>query len=459
MRNLILIFAFLMAAPTFANTYKFPSNFQWCVATSGHQIEGDNIHSDWWAFEQESGRIHNNDRSGKASFHIERMEEDVEIMADLHVDTYRFSVEWSRIEPVQGQFNMEAVAHYQKELDLLKKKGIQPMVTLHHFVQPQWFTESGGWKRDDSPQLFFNFVQFVEKYFGAQVDYWVSFNEPMVLLIAGFGDGFFPPGEKRWELWTPMVNILKAHALTYKYFHQQASLRDQDIKMGIAHHIRPLIGKGWIAENLVHIPDFLLNWNIPTALKTGRLKGVQWKNILGLRIPYFTSIELPELIGTQDFYGLNYYTREVVRATFTPPFYARETLPDVPASELDWSIDPEGFYISIKKSHEIHPDLPIYITENGLADEKDQWRTFYVTSHLHQIHRAMTDLNVEIQGYCHWSLLDNFEWAEGFWPRFGLFEVDYANKGARKARPSVSVIREIFKTNILKFPLEVQAGQ
>lgn len=437
-----------------AKTYQFPETFQWCVATAGHQIEGDNIYSDWWAFEKQPGRIDHGAVSGKASYHMERLEEDIGLMKDLNVDTYRFSIEWSRIEPEQGKINPEAIAHYKREIALLKERGIKPMITIHHFVQPQWFTESGGWERADSPEIFMNYVEVIQKHFGSEAEYWVTFNEPMVLLIAGYGDGFFPPGKSDWNLWKPMLNILRSHALAYTFLHHRAKTEGYEIKVGMAHHIRPLIGKGFLAEKLSFIPDYLLNWNIPTALTTGKLFGVDWKNILGVRIPWPQYVNLPELAGTQDFYGLNYYTREVVSASFTPPFYLRETLPDVPVSELDWSIDPEGFFVAIKESHKIDPQLPIFITENGLADEKDQWRGFYIASHLHQLHRAMTELSIDVKGYCHWSLLDNFEWAEGFWPRFGLYEVDYKNKGERRARPSVEMVRELFETNTLHFPID-----
>jgi beta-glucosidase len=445
----IFLFTTFAQGGAMANELEFPPNFQWCVATAGHQIEGDNINSDWWDWEQLPGTIRKGEKSGKAAYHMDRLEEDIKIMQDLGVKTYRFSIEWSRIEPRQGFFDEKAVEYYKREIALLKQAGIAPFVTIHHFVQPQWFTGSGGWKRVDSPDLFLKYVEKVEKEFGGEVDQWVTFNEPMVLLMGGYIVGMMPPGETDLDVWDPLVNIMKSHGRAYHYLHKKADERGKKIKVGLAHHLRPLVGSNWLMQKILNLPDYFINWNIPTALKTGKLVGFGKKKLaIGFRVLKYKQIILEEVKGTQDFFGVNYYTREYITLTKKKPFINRTPLPGLVGTDyLNWGLDPEGFFEVLKKSHELYPHLPFIITENGLTDPSDQHRAKYIVNHLRELHRAMTELNHQVDGYCYWSLLDNFEWQEGFDPRFGLFEVDYANGGARKARPSVEVVRKIFKTN------------
>lgn len=428
----------------------FPENFQWSVSTAGHQVEGDNIHSDWWQWEQQPGRIKNGERSGKASYHMERLEEDIELMKQMNVKTYRFSIEWSRIEPEEGRFSDEAISYYLRKIQLLKKSGIRPMVTMHHFVSPQWFSKVGGWRQDNAAEIFFRYAERVEKEFGNEIEYWVTFNEPTVLLNLGYGLGLFPPGETEWNFWAPMVNIMKAHAKTYHHLHKMAKAQGRSVKVGIAHHLRPLLGKGWMEASLVRLPDFIFNWNIPQSLKTGVLHGATWKKILGVRIPIKQKLEIPGLANTQDFVGINYYCREYIALTLKPPFFARKPLPGTVCSDLDWSVDPEGFFVVFKLAHEMFPDIPFFVTENGLADAKDALRPSYIVSHLREVHRAMTDLPHVVEGYCHWSLMDNFEWHDGFGPRFGLIEVDYQNNGERRPRASYNLMKAIYGSNSIE---------
>ena len=446
----ISLFIILFVYFSFTQAQEFPKEFEWCVATAGHQIEGDNIHSDWWQWEKTPGHIHNNEKSGKASYHMDRLQEDVNLMASIHVKTYRFSIEWSRIEPQQGQFDEKAIAHYKKEIALLKKKNIKPMVTLHHFVQPHWFTSSGGWERPDSPEIFLKYTEKVVAELGNEVDIWTTFNEPTVLLLGGYIFGVSPPGKSSWNFWTPMVNILKAHAKAYHHLHKMAKQAGRTIQVGIAHHIRPIVAAGFLESIGVPYADYLLNWNIPIAVTTGKLKGVIPRHFLGMTIPFPGEKTFEELKNTQDFIGINYYTREYIDLQFFPLNLIRDPLPHIKEKTvLNWGIDPEGFGEVITLAHKEFPTLPFYITENGLADKDDKYRAKYVVSHLKVLNETMNKLSHPIQGYCYWSLMDNFEWLEGFDPRFGLYEVDYKNKGERKARPSLEVIKNIFKTNTL----------
>lgn len=432
-----------------AEVLEFPTNFEWCVATSGHQIEGDNINSDWWDWEQLPGTIRKNEKSGKASYHIERLEEDVKLIKDLGAKTYRFSIEWSRIEPRQGYYDLQAIQHYKREIQLLKQNGIKPFVTIHHFTQPQWFSANGGWKKPDAPELFMKYVEKLEAEFGGEVDRWVTFNEPTVLLMGAHIVGFMPPGDTDLDLWVPMVNILKSHGKAYHYLHTKAKERGKTIQVGMAHHLRPVVGGNWLTHKILSLADYFVNWNIPTALKTGKLVGFGKRKLkIGFRILEYKQTTLDEIKDTQDFLGINYYTREYITFSFKAPYMNRTPLPGLEGTEyLNWGIDPEGFYEVLKKSHELYPHMPFYITENGLTDPSDKHRAKYIVDHLRELYRAMNELHHKVEGYCYWSLMDNFEWQEGFDPRFGLFEVDYNSKGERKARPSVEVVKKIFKTN------------
>ncbi len=450
---ILLMIASLLTPLSRATTFTYPQNFQWCVATAGHQIEGDNVHSDWWAWEQLPGKIRNSDKSGKASYHMDRLDEDVTWIKKLGANTYRFSIEWSRIEPKPGVYDSESIRYYQRELALLKKNNITPFVTIHHFVQPQWFTASGGWRRADAPEVFLKYVQKIESEFGEHINHWVTFNEPSVLLLGGYGLGLMPPGENHWDLWQPTENILKAHALAYAYLHQQAQKRQQKILVGLAFHIRPLISGHWFLNGLIHQADELTNWSLPEAIKTGFMKTVRFKNFFGLKIPWISTKKIEGLANTQDFLGVNYYTREYLKLTWGTPWIERLPAPGLVGTELlNWGIDPEGFYVALKIAHDKFDSLPIYITENGLTDPSDKYRNDYIVSHLAYLNKAMQELPIEVLGYCHWSLMDNFEWIEGFTPRFGLIEVDYTT-GERKARPSAQVIEEIFKSRELTYKI------
>jgi len=446
---IFILLSFVFSPFARAEHYTFPADFKWCVATAGHQVEGDNVNSDWWAWEQLPGKIRNGDKSGKAAHHMERMEEDVRWMKQLGVTMYRFSIEWSRIEPKQGQFDEAAIAYYRRELDLLKKNGITPFVTLHHFVQPKWFTDMGGWNRDDAPEIFMHYVTKVEAAFGPDIGDWVTFNEPTVLLIGGFVIGVMPPGEHLGNVWMATVHLLQAHAKAYHYLHAQADSRGQKIRVGMANHIRPLVSGYWIFNKGVEYADRLTNWSLPLAVKTGELEGI--KKIWGF-IPWPAKIKIDGLSGTQDFLGINYYTREYIKLNLIPPFLHRDPLPGLIGTDLlNWGIDPEGFYYVLQKAHENFPEVPFMITENGINDPPDRYRADFVRAHLAQLHRAMTTLPHQVLGYCHWTLMDNFEWIEGFTPRFGILEVDYKT-GDRKMRPSGKVIEKIFKSNQLDYP-------
>ncbi len=422
---------------------EFPKNFLWCSATAAHQIEGNNDKSDWWQWEKLPGKIRNNDQSSQASNHWNMVSEDIQLMTDLGLDTYRFSLSWSKIEPLQGHFDFKALEHYQNEINELIKKGIKPIVTLHHFTQPQWFQDLGGWENKKAVNLFLSFVKIVYSILGKNVQYWTTINEPMVFIGGGYIEGVTPPGKNRADFGPPLIHLLQAHAEAYHYIKGQAKKENREVLIGLAHHLRPL--EAWQKWNpidlfIAYYADKVFNWDILQALKTGTLD---------IYVPFLINIhqDIPQLKNTQDYIGINYYTRELLHFSFSEFKILRELKPSAEFSDLNWEIYPAGFKQVISDTHRIFPNTPILITENGIADKKDVYRARYINTHLKVLLESIQK-SIPILGYCHWTLMDNFEWIEGFEPRFGLYEVDYSNY-KRKARESTKYFKQIIENNKL----------
>lgn len=422
----------------------FPQSFKWCSATAAHQVEGENIHSDWWTFEQMPGAIKNNDKSGLAVNQWNLFPEDIKRMKALGLNSYRFSVEWAKIEPKENSWDEKALDHYRQMVKQLRLAGIEPLVTLHHFTLPQWFAAKGGWSSQESVPLFVRYATRVFEALHQDVDTWVTFNEPMVVITVGYLDGLFPPLKKNDAKGALMAlkNILQSHA--------EAVLKMRGIdlqkkaRFGFAHHLRVFDPENkfnpldYIVRNQL---DQIWNWSFPMALSTGRFK---------LSIPFQASIdeEIPHLKGTQDFFGINYYTRDLVGFSLSAPYFKRSTVNGASVSDLGWEIYPQGLERLLIDIHEKFPNLNILITENGIADATDLKRTAFIEEHLRIVEKAIAS-GIPVEGYCHWSLLDNFEWAEGFTPRFGLYEVVYPSlvRIQRKSSLRLKTIIENRTTN------------
>jgi beta-glucosidase len=400
---------------------RFPESFKWCVATSGHQIEGHNQNSDWARWERIPGKIKNGDLSGKATDHWNRVAEDAQLIADLNVGYYRMSVEWPRIEPAEGKFSREAIEHYRTEIAELAKRGIRPMITLNHFTLPLWAADRGGWEWSGMPAAFERFTEYVYRQLGADVRDWITLNEPMVVVVFGYLDGRFPPGKKDpASAIRALQGMLRSHALAYHKLHGLAAEQGRKIRVGVAHHFRIFDPRtaSPVDALIASVLSGAFNWAFPDALQTGRL---------GLLIPRPVFKSFKDLKGTQDFIGVNYYTRDFVDRFSLDRGFQEFQLADSkgpPKTDVKWEIYPEGIYRILKSVSARYPHLPILVTENGLADRDDTRRLAFLREHLYQLSRAIKD-GVRLEGYCHWSLLDNFEWAEGFGPRFGLYEVNY----------------------------------
>lgn len=396
----------------------FPKNFLWGSATSSHQVEGGNKWNDWWVFEQ-GGKVANKDVSGKACDHYNRFEEDFALAKELGQNAHRFSIEWSRIEKEQGKWDMDEIEHYKKVLLSLKGKGFKTMVTLHHFTNPWWLSKIGGWENKKTPQFFAKYAQFIAQNLGQYVDFWVTINEPGAYISQGYSLGSWPPEKKSYlKAYKVFKNMVAAHKLVYVTIHQT----NKDAKVGIAQN------------NNYWEPASLNSWLDRFVAKLSR---------------YFASFWfLDKIKNHQDFVGLNYYFHDRIKFNLfrVKDFCFEVKNENRETSDLGWEIYPEGIYYTTKELWERYKK-PIYITENGVADSKDKLRAEFILRHLNYIWKAIKE-GVDCCGYFHWSLLDNFEWREGFSPRFGLIEVDYKTF-KRKPRRSAYVYSKICKENYL----------
>ena len=410
----------------------FPKNFLWGASTAAHQVEG-HTHSQWSVWElaharklareaykkvPNSGAYYrmdelpiwpeiraqaenpNNYISGKGIDHYNLYKKDFDIAKKLNLNAFRFTVEWSRIEPEPGQWNEEAIEHYRTYIKELKKRGLEPVLNIWHWTAPVWFARKGGFEKRRNVAHFKNFVHKVAIELTDDLNYVITLNEPNVYTSASYLTGEWPPQKKSFIAAVKVYrNLVRSHREAYYLLkHHKPSLQ-----IGIASQLANIQAKN------AHSPmdEFITQW-----------------------MRYFWNWWfLRRVRREQDFIGFNYYFTDYYHLKF--PFKPED--PKVPVSDLGWYMEPEGIYPLLLRIWE-HYKKPIIITENGVADMHDEYRRWWTEETIVAMERAMSE-GVEIKGYFHWSLLDNFEWAMGWWPKFGLVEVDRKTM-KRKIRPS-----------------------
>lgn len=421
--------------------FLFPPGFLWGCATASHQVEGRNTNNDWYAWEQLPGKIKDGSNSLQADeWWSGRWKEDFDRAAEAGQNAHRLSIEWSRIQPTPDRWDEDALDQYRQIIRGLVQRGLTPLVTLHHFTNPLWMAEKGGWENDDAPQWFAAYVRRVVEALKEYVTLWCTINEPNIYVAFGYMDGAWPPGKNdNAAAFKVMANLLRGHALAYKIIHEiQPAAR-----VGVAHHYRPFkpARPGFPPDRwMTNLMEHHFNRSFADAIQTGKLTFA------------LQSARIPEALNTQDFIGLNYYSYEEIRFVIDPKalFMRRDFPQNVEKSGDGMNANqPDGIFNSLKWARRY--GLPILITENGIDDTRDSMRPRYLVSHLHQVWRAV-NFNWQIKGFFHWSLVDNFEWAMGYTTRFGLWGLDLETR-ARIRRRSADLYERICKENRISYDL------
>ncbi len=420
-----------------ATPYIFPPSFLWGTAASAHQVEGNNTNNDWWEWEHR-GKINDGSRSGPACDHYNRFEEDFSALRKQHHNTHRFSIEWSRIEPEKGRWDTRAVAHYKQVIRSLKSRGLTPMLTLHHFTNPLWLARMGGWENPAVVGFFERFARFAARELGKDVGLWITINEPIVYAYECYISGIGPPGKNDFSAAMRVIrHMLLAHAAAYHALHE---VLGESCRVSFAKHCRvldPYRGGSFFDRALSMCFDFMFNRLFTSACIHG---------VIPPPAAFFQRAR--RLKNTMDFIAVNYYTRELIRFDIGKAdslFMSLVTRPGAKVNSLRWEFYPYGLFRFLKRFRKYHK--PVYITENGTCTPDDTERSRFMVAHLKQVHRAVSR-GIDVRGYYYWSCMDNFEWAEGFTPRFGLMEVDY-NTQRRTLRESGKLYAEIAGTGIL----------
>lgn len=393
----------------------FPKGFLWGAATSSYQIEGGLV-NDWSEWEKSPRRLARLKRkglnpsdfqSGLAADSWNRMEEDIACLKQINATAYRFSIEWARIEPEEGRFNEAALAHYAHFIGRLREEGIEPFVTLWHWPLPLWLSAKGGWARKNIVEYFAKYTERVVEALPT-VKFWITLNEPEGYTGNSYLIGMWPPQCTNLFTYNKVLNnLIDAHHAACKIIKEKLPQSSISIATPRAHFV---------------------SLNNPISRLATKFAAWWWNDRF-----------LKRIINSIDFIGLNYYWW--INVAYLS--YSKTKGPLV--TDMGWTVNAEGLYYSLLDLKKYNK--PIYITENGLADGRDALRAQFITSMLEQIHRAIAS-GVDVRGYLHWSLLDNFEWAHGFEQKFGLFEVD-RKTFERRPRPSVQVYAEIAKNNSL----------
>jgi beta-glucosidase len=413
----------------------FPDGFLWGTATAAHQVEGDNTRNDWWEWEQQPGRILRGDKSGKAcDWWGGRWKEDLDRAAQAGQNTHRLSVEWSRIEPEPGRWDETALEFYREVLAGMRARGLEPMVTLHHFTNPLWLAHDGGWENPKVVERFRTFVRNTVAALQDLADFWVTINEPNIYAYSAIASHEFPPGRNSiFAAFRVMRHQILAHAAAYHAIHEI----QPHARVGIAQHFRGMIPhtRSPLDSAVARTQARIFNNLIPLALHDGRL-----------RFPVGRG-RVAEAAGTMDFFGVNYYSCDHVSFDARQPgaLFGRRFYPEgSDLSDIGHNANvPSGMRLAIDWAAKF--GRPIYITENGIEDEPDRIRPRYLAQHLHEVWHAV-NVGKPVRGYYHWSLVDNFEWERGWTQRFGLWGLN-PDTQERTERPSARFYAEICREN------------
>lgn len=419
----------------------FPKGFFWGVSTAAHQVEGGNANNQWSLWEA-AGKIKSGEACGVACDWWNSAEPDFNLAREMGLNALRLSVEWSRIEPQPGHWNLPALRRYREMLEGLLRRGLRPFVSLHHFTHPQWFEQQGAFLDDTAAQRFEGFVRRVVAELGDLCHHWITFNEPNVFAALGYVLGEFPPGRKG-QIRTAL-RVLTAMALCHaRAYHA-------------IHDIQPEAQVGWAHNYVVFQPanpafpldrwsasllSYLFNEIFLTIIERGR-------PTLPINL---VKGRLAALEGVCDFVGLNVYSRLHVAFSMKHPsqLFSKVYVPEhVPQGDRGMERPygeayPAAITAAVKRAARM--GKPIYILENGVPDAEDRIRPWLIVNAVHELHRLI-EQGHDIRGYFHWTLTDNFEWSEGWHLKFGLVALDTSTQ-RRTMRKSGRLYGAIARAN------------
>jgi beta-glucosidase len=395
-------------------TSSFPDGFLWGAATAAHQVEGGNTNSDWWRFEHDPSTAALQS-SGDGIDHYHRYPDDFALLASLGHNAHRLSIEWARIEPAPGEFSVSALAHYRRVLLALRAVGMRSFVTLHHFTLPGWFADRGGWLAPDSLDVFERYSARALAHFGDLIDFVCTINEPQMVALHGYLEGCHPPGVTNAILWKRVGRIL----LAAHHRAVDATRAHSDASPGL----------------VVQLPLLAPARDDPATIEFCRQLTAE-----------IVDLHLDGLSPTSggDWLGVQYYRKNWVDPS-SPTLFAPPPVGH-PVTQMGWAVHPDGLRQMLHRA--ARTGLPLYVTENGIATEDDVERVDYLETHLAAVLAAREE-GVDVRGYIHWSAFDNFEWAEGYRPKFGMIGIDRADDFRRVPRPSAEAFARVARSGDL----------
>lgn len=412
----------------------FPKGFMWGASTSGHQVEGGN-HDQWTVWElahasqlaktaekrlsklppwpkiKHQAMKPENYISGEGVDHYRRYKDDFKLVRELNLNSLRFGIEWARIEPEEGVWNQEAIEHYRLYIKELKDMDIEPVMNIWHWTMPTWFTDKGAFKHKKNLQYFFRFIEKIADEYAWQLKWVLTLNEPNVYTTFGYltketTSGNWPPGETNILSFSKVyINLIRAHRRAYKIL----KAANPALQVSLAAQLANIQAKrphNELDEFTTRFMRYFWNW-----------------------------LFLRRVRQQMDFVGFNYYFTD-----YYSELGVRKD-PQIPLSDMGWYMEPEGLYPLLLSISRRFKNKQIIITENGVADANDEYRRWWIEETIIAMERAISE-GVDLVGYFHWSLLDNFEWENGWWPKFGLVEVDRDHGMKRAIRPSAKWFAE-----------------
>jgi beta-glucosidase len=417
-------------------TSTFPDGFLWGVATAAHQVEGNNVDSDAWFLEHLPGTIFA-EASGDAIDHYHRYREDIALIASLGFTSYRFSLEWARIEPEEGQFSTAELEHYRRVLETCHDHGLTPVVTFHHFTSPRWLLAAGGWEDPRTPELFARYCSKVMEHLGSLIGVACTLNEPnLPWLLAAIGIGGTDSAERaQVPIWAAAAERLGIDAARVAPF--QFSATDAGFEVKLAAH------RAARAAIKAHRPGLMVGWTLANSDVQAGEGGSERAG----QVRRHVNERFLEVSREDEFVGIQTYGRHV---------FGAEGLcgaaPGMPVNQMGEEVYPEGLEATIREAARV-AGVPVIVTENGLATDDDEQRLAYLATATAGVASCLAD-GIDVRGYIAWTAFDNFEWVFGYRPTFGLIAVDRTTQ-QRSPKPSAHWLGATARAN----GALLQAGQ